>query len=938
MEAQPAQFTFVPTSSSGVFQGQAQLGGVAASGSDWIAAFDATGNCAGAAQLILNGGVTYINLPIYGDDPTTVGVDEGIGGGETFSLKLWSSATGTIYDYPSSANVNQFTGWTNTNGSPLPGYNNPLAVFNFTLATPLTISSISPTNVACNGASTGSIDITVSGGQSPYTFSWNNGATTEDLTGISAGTYNCTVTDANGQTASSGNISVTEPTALSASATSTNVTCNGGTDGAVTLSATGGTSGYTYAWSNGSTTVNLSNVAVGSYTCTVTDANGCTATSNTVTITEPAALSASAAGTNVSCNGQTDGGVTLSVIGGLSFTYAWSNGATTSAISNLAAGSYSCTVTNPNGCTAISNTVTITEPTALSASATSTNVTCNGGTNGAVTLSATGGTSGYTYAWSNGSTTANLSNVAAGSYTCTVTDANGCTATSNTVNITEPTAINATASSTDISCNGATDGTVTLNVSGGAGGSTGSSVIIGTSLDSNSTLDAGPVNIYYRSLRYQTVYTAAELTTAGATPGNITELGWNVSSAPIYGMPNYTISIKHTTAPDASSHDGTGLTQVYNNTLYTPVAGGFDMLTFQVPFSWNGTDNILVDICFDLVNPNWDASGVTKTYAAINGSRYIEDDNFSQCGAITFSVIDFKPQVKFSMGTGGTGGYTYAWSNGATTANLSNVGAGSYTCTVTDGNGCTTTSNTVNITEPTALNASLTGTDISCNGLTDGSVALSVSGGTSGYTYAWSNGVTTANLNNIASGNYTCTVTDANSCTVVSNNVTVSEPTVITISNTTIVNDTNVIVNNSGNGSVDITPSGGTPPYQYLWSNGDVTQSIMSLDSGSYALTVTDNNGCVETFTFTVTSTLNIGLQVFKVNLYPNPAGDYINIESDKIFNGYCQIFNLQGQLVMEDRLNSNNTRLDITRLSKGGYLLKVILDGGGTTFKFLKN
>jgi hypothetical protein len=787
MEAQPAQFTFVPTSSSGVFQGQAQLGGVAASGSDWIAAFDATGNCAGAAQLILNGGVTYINLPIYGDDPTTVGVDEGIGGGETFSLKLWSSATGTIYDYPSSANVNQFTGWTNTNGSPLPGYNNPLAVFNFTLATPLTISSISPTNVACNGASTGSIDITVSGGQSPYTFSWNNGATTEDLTGISAGTYNCTVTDANGQTASSGNISVTEPTALSASATSTNVTCNGGTDGAVTLSATGGTSGYTYAWSNGSTTVNLSNVAVGSYTCTVTDANGCTATSNTV-------------------------------------------------------------------------------------------------------------------------------------------------------NITEPTAINATASSTDISCNGATDGTVTLNVSGGAGGSTGSSVIIGTSLDSNSTLDAGPVNIYYRSLRYQTVYTAAELIAAGATPGNITELGWNVSSAPIYGMPNYTISIKHTTAPDASSHDGTGLTQVYNNTLYTPVAGGFDMLTFQVPFSWNGTDNILVDICFDLVNPNWDASGVTKTYAAINGSRYIEDDNFSQCGAITFSVIDFKPQVKFSMGTGGTGGYTYAWSNGATTANLSNVGAGSYTCTVTDGNGCTTTSNTVNITEPTALNASLTGTDISCNGLTDGSVALSVSGGTSGYTYAWSNGVTTANLNNIASGNYTCTVTDANSCTVVSNNVTVSEPTVITISNTTIVNDTNVIVNNSGNGSVDITPSGGTPPYQYLWSNGDVTQSIMSLDSGSYALTVTDNNGCVETFTFTVTSTLNIGLQVFKVNLYPNPAGDYINIESDKIFNGYCQIFNLQGQLVMEDRLNSNNTRLDITRLSKGGYLLKVILDGGGTTFKFLKN
>lgn len=177
-------------------------------------------------------------------------------------------------------------------------------------------------------------------------------------------------------------------------------------------------------------------------------------------------------------------------------------------------------------------------------------------------------------------------------------------------------------------------GSVALGVSGGTA--------------VNSTTTVGPINIYYRSLRYQTVYTAAEIIAAGGVAGDINGLAWYVESVPINDMPNYTIRIKHTTATDASSSDTTGLTQVYMNSLYSPTAGGFDQLAFQTPFAWNGTDNILVDICFDRVSA-WNSSGQTRMYSATNGARYIRSDNADLCGYATSSTLSEKPQVLLSM-------------------------------------------------------------------------------------------------------------------------------------------------------------------------------------------------------------------------------------------------------------------------------------------------
>jgi hypothetical protein len=129
--AQPAEFAFTPTNSSGTFYGQATVNGVPANANDWVAAFDLAGNCAGAAQVIMNDGLAYINLPIYGDDMTTSTVDEGITASEPFTLNLWRAGSGTVLNYPALDAIVLFENWSNTNGAPMPGYDNPEVVYNF---------------------------------------------------------------------------------------------------------------------------------------------------------------------------------------------------------------------------------------------------------------------------------------------------------------------------------------------------------------------------------------------------------------------------------------------------------------------------------------------------------------------------------------------------------------------------------------------------------------------------------------------------------------------------------------------------------------------------------------------------------------------------------------------------------------------------------------
>ena len=214
------------------------------------------------------------------------------------------------------------------------------------------------TNVNCFGGATGAIDLQVLGGSGSYTYAWtasNGGAVPsgqaagQDLTGLVAGTYEVTVNDGTNNLVRS--IAITQPAAaLSATATAVPLSCFANGSGAVTLNVTGGTAPYTYLWNNGSNAAQLTDVGAGTYSVTVTDANGCTTTAN-ATVTQPAALTATSVVLNESCNPGNNGSIGITPAGGSGgYTYLWSNGETTSSITGLAAGVYSVTVTDANGC------------------------------------------------------------------------------------------------------------------------------------------------------------------------------------------------------------------------------------------------------------------------------------------------------------------------------------------------------------------------------------------------------------------------------------------------------------------------------------------------------------------------------------------------------------------------------------------------------------
>ncbi len=329
------------------------------------------------------------------------------------------------------------------------------------------VTTVASTAVSCNGGTDGQLDLTASGGNTPLSFSWGGGITSEDRTGLAAGNSTVTVTDAIGCTKTVIS-TVYQPAVLDVTGTVKNVRCNGAATGEINIVPTGGTAPYTYAWSSGATTEDISARTAGAYTVTVTDNKGCTDT-YTGTITQPSLLMASAVQAAVACYDESTGSVNLTASGGTtSYTYLWSNGAMTEDISALPANTYTVTVTDAFQCTATASAVVSQPAAALTASATATNILCNGASTGAVNLTVSGGTigSGYTYVWSNSATTEDLSGIAAGTYQVTVTDANTCTVIVSQV-VTQPQPLVLTANVIHAACAAGTDGSIDLTVAGG---------------------------------------------------------------------------------------------------------------------------------------------------------------------------------------------------------------------------------------------------------------------------------------------------------------------------------------------------------------------------------------------------------------------------------------------------------------------------------------
>jgi gliding motility-associated-like protein len=748
---------------------------------------------------------------------------------------------------------------------------------------PLFLNIATYHNLSCYNDSTGSIFATANGGVPPYTYAWSDGQTTQDIYGLHAGAYSLTVVDANGciQTISQ---TISEPNQLSSGVSTTNVTCHGSSNGSVDLTVNGGTSPYTYLWSNGAVSEDLSNIPGGNYSVVIYDANGCSAT-NIATVAEPAAITISDSVVNVLCNGASTGAVYVTVNGGTNpISYLWSNGSTSQNITAVAAGSYSVVITDGNLCTAYTS-VNITQPAGLLLNATPVSVTCAGGNNGSVALTVNGGVFPYAYLWSNGATTQNINGLNGGSYSVVVTDANGCTIGGSYV-IGEPSPLTSSVTGTDVTCHGQANGTATLNVGGGTapysylwsnfqatqnltGLNGGTYYVIIT--DANGctkrdsviinepaaiTISDSVVNVLCNNGTTGAVYVTVNggtnpvsyLWSNGSTNQNLTGVGAGNYSLIITDVNACTAALSASvTQPTAMVLNATpvsvGCAGGNNGSIALTVNGG----VFPYSYLWNNgatTQNI------NGLNGGTYSVQVTDANGCVITASYIINEPLPLTSSVAGTNVRCHGGANGTATltvSGGTAPYTFLWSNFQATQNLSGLGGGTYYVIITDAHGCTKRDSVI-ITEPAAITLTDSVNNVSCNGGTDGSVYITVNGGTNPISYSWSNGATTKNLTGVGVGSYTVVITDGNLCNA-SLTAAITQPTALVLSAST----TNVGCAGGANGSISVVVNGGVFPYLYTWSNGDSTQNVNGLSGGNYTLTVTDANGCILVRSFNIT-------------------------------------------------------------------------------------
>ncbi len=781
-----------------------------------------------------------------------------------------------------------------------------------TLSTQI-LSNYNGAAISCIGLNDGSVGVTAAGGAGTYSYQWSpTGANTATIQNLVAGTYDVTVTDIAGCTADT-NIIINDPTPLAATFSQVNILCHGEANGQILASATAGTgtlgingyeyklvgpnqngnvfsntnsyfnlvagayivhvrdgnncetllninitepdsvlidsirltsvlcngdhtgtatahsSGgnppYHYIWSHDATqtTAFASGLAVGLHNVTVVDANNCDRV-QVFNISEPTALVGSITANNITCRGgQTT--ATASATGGSpilgGYLYRWDNGSTNATAINLTAGVHCVSISDANACLQVS-CITITEPsTSLSANIiTQTNALCHGGNNGTATVQGTDGTAPYTYAWANGQTTATATNLPLGTHTVVVTDSLGCT-DNTTVTISEPNPLQATINSTTAAnCFGGNDGQAIVNGTGGT------------------------VPYTYAWANGQTAPSATNLA-VGTAQVTLTDANGCQATA------NYTI-----TAP-------TAIRQVQYDSSNISCRGGND-----------GMARILVVGGTPTTGYTYQWSGSNSTSHTANnlaaGTQYVTISDFNACQLIdTFTLeepsqglngyLNNSPALCFGQASGeltatingGTGNYTYTWSNGANTIAADSLVSGIYSITVSDSLNCVLVlQDTVGEAQAIQITANVV-RPVSCHNGADGQAnGQVISGGLAPYTYVWTDpaGQIGTVASNLMAGAVSLVVLDSNGCTARAS-VTLSEPNAITVQEVV----QHISCHGEVDGAIQITGSNQTL-VNYIWSNGQAGNAIQSLNAGSYTVTVTNNSpiACQDSFTFTI--------------------------------------------------------------------------------------
>ncbi len=509
--------------------------------------------------------------------------------------------------------------------------------------------------------------------------------------------------------------------------------------------------------------------------------------------------------TDVSCFGGSDGVLEINLLGGISpYVFLWDNGETTASISGLFAGTYFSTITNGNGCDTILS-ISVGEPIELTVSLVGqTDVICNGESSGTANISVVGGTSSYSYLWANGEIVEDAFNLADGVQTVTVTDANSCQVV-QLVTISEPLPLQLTVTNVNSSC-GSSNGILNSTVSGG-------------------TL---PYNYIWST-------NATTATISGLTVGiyTVTVEDQNACKSMAYGFISDPVPI--TALVDSSyitcNGGSNGMAHVTANSGTTPYV-----------FQWSNGQT-------DSVSVNMTSGMYSVTVSDAVGCKSVEQIELKEPPPIVVNLQAI-PVICFGQSdgvittdvTGGTSGYTYLWNTGATAPSITGQPTGLYAVSVMDAVNCSQAAQ-VSVTQPEALNITISSTNVSCNGGSDGTLSIVADGGSIPYDYTFDGVGVNSFIDGVSSGVHNVSVTDINGC-VSSQILTITEPQFAI--NLILVSLPASCLGES-NGSATVSVSGGVTPYSYFWSNNAINQTnatATGLPTGNYSVSVTDANNC----------------------------------------------------------------------------------------------
>jgi hypothetical protein len=743
-------------------------------------------------------------------------------------------------------------------------------------AAPPTISMESFTDVICYGEASGTATLQISSSEiDRFVISCDNLSTPQSpdfqipevyggnytVTGLSKGTWSFQVQNNNSINSSNYGVCystierlIKEPSKVTVDFNTMlyngyAIKCNGGSTGETKAIGSGGIGGYKdFSWSTGATTENITGLKAGTYTVSLKDANNCVATDQVI-LQEPTPVNVSLAastdynGYPVSCWDKSDGGIKTTVSGGIAgYTYLWSTGETGSSVSGLGVSTYSVTVTDGNSCKA-TGSLPLTAPAKIDFSIDQlAPLNCPGDKTAILEAKPVNATiiGAPHYNWSTGETTSTITDKGSGIYSLKLSDDQGCSTTKSI------------------------------------------------------TLNEPPV--YKVSIVPQSDYNGSYIKCNGESNGILAAIVKDGNNNKTSAQ-NYLWTENGTTIGESAS-----LSSISN------LAKGM----YKVAITYGS--QCKAEASYFLSDPE-----------PVNVKLSIAS-NYNGQAISCYNMADGKLHA---IASGGTKSLTCSWNTGATGSLLSGIGAGSYTATVKDENGCSVTAS-MSLGNPLPVQASITdvsdysGYGISCNGLHDGAITSEGKGGTGVYTYTWSNGQTTASINGLAAGSYTVTISDNNGCKQsISQNIT--EPSPLTLS---LADQKNISCYDGSNGSIQISASGGAGNYTYSKDNKNSWQSADSftaLKAGNYTVILHDNNGCEKTITSTLTqpTKINISFKDLQPAFCSNATGMATAVVSGGV-SGYT--YNWQ-----DSKNNTVDTDVTLSNV-KGGIYTLVVTDNNVCT------